>query len=209
MIQVVDDEGPQKLRKKDKANAFLLRVTLAKIEPPIWRRVWVSKKTSLHELHRMIQILFEWLDYHLYEFSVGEEKYEAPDEEAEGHDSTKARLSGLGLSVGDEIRYLYDFGDYWVHEIRIEDEDALDLDWLPHLVDGQRAGPPEDCGGVGGYERVLEALVTEVDEEDPDSEAAEIQSWVGSDFDPESFDVQYARHVLLLTGAWGALRRRR
>jgi hypothetical protein len=99
---------------------FRLRVRLAEIEPPIWRRVLVKADVSLHELHRTIQMLFQWYDYHLYRFDVGERIFEAPDEESEGEDSTKTRLDRLGLQAGDAFEYTYDFGDNWTHVVELE-----------------------------------------------------------------------------------------
>lgn len=189
-------------------NAFRLRISLAEIDPSIWREVIFSPGTTLHELHRAIQLLFGWYDYHLYQFKIGGRRFEAPNEEATGEDSTKARLSKLIERPGQVFEYIYDFGDHWVHRIEVlETRVNADPDWLPYLVDGARRGPPEDCGGVFGYESLLEALRTPY--EDLDEEGRSVLDWVGADFDPEEFSLSQARHALLLCAVWGALRRRR
>jgi hypothetical protein len=145
---------PARRGRKPKPRALELRITLAEIEPPIWRYVRVPDTYTLHQLHRVIQFLFGWLDYHLYEFHIGEHRFEEPDEEAEGKDSTAIHLRDLALSKDARFTYTYDFGDNWVHEIVVEnlyivtplDEDDECL--LPQLYGGERAGPPEDCGGL-------------------------------------------------------------
>jgi hypothetical protein len=178
------------------------KIWLDEIEPQIWRRVLVPAEMSLHELHRIIQMLFEWYDYHLYEFAIGDDRYQEPDPEAEDEpkDSTRAYLRDLGLGVGDEFTYLYDFGDHWIHRIQVERAPAnVDEGWLPFVLGGERRGPPEDCGGTGGFERFLEAI------RDPDDpERDENLTWAGGDYDPDLFDLRTVRHAVLLASAWGA-----
>jgi hypothetical protein len=82
-----------------------LRVTVTEIEPPIWRLVRVPDDYTLHQLHRVFQLLFGWLDYHLYDFRIGERRFEAPDPEAEAEPSTKARLRDFGFEAGDRFTY--------------------------------------------------------------------------------------------------------
>ncbi len=95
--------------------ALRLRITLEGIEPPTWRRVIFSKNATLHELHSVIQVLFVWYDYHLYQFEFDGRHYEVPHEDAEGEDSTMAKLSKLITGSGQVFNYVYDFGDGWVH----------------------------------------------------------------------------------------------
>lgn len=191
-----------------RGGTFELRISLEHIEPTIWRRVLVKSDTTLHELHRAIQMLFGWYDYHLYRFEVAEREFEAPDEEAEGEDSTKARLGKLGLDVGRSFRYVYDFGDNWWHTVEVEAyRPSAALDWLPWVIDGARRGPPEDCGGPSGYEEIQKLLQKPT--EDLDEEEQATLEWLGSDFDPEEFSLAQASHSLVLTSAWGALRRKR
>lgn len=187
---------------KRKPKHLQLRIWLDEIEPQIWRRVLVSTETSLHELHRIIQMLFEWYDYHLYEFAIGDLRYQEPDPEAEDRpkDSTRARLRNLKLAVGDEFTYLYDFGDDWVHRIRVEAvRENVDEGWTPLVIAGERRGPPEDCGGTAGFERFLEAIRDPADPEHDD-----YVTWVGADYDPDLLDLRTVRHAVLLSSAWGA-----
>ena len=159
-------------------------------------------------MHRIIQLLFDWYDYHLYSFQVGEEHYEAPDDEAEGLDSTKARLDRLGLGPGDRLEYVYDWGDEWRHVVEIEEpEGNPDLDWLPMVVAGARRGPPEDCGGPHAYTEMLAALGTPIGE--LEEWVREKIEWLGDGFDPEEFSLAQAGHDLMLVSAWGTLKRKR
>jgi hypothetical protein len=196
---------PARRGRKPKPRLLELRITLADIQPPIRRLVRVSDAYSLHQLHRVIQLLFGWLDYHLYSFEIGGRRFEEPLEDAEHEDSTAVRLRELDLSAGARFTYTYDFGDNWVHEIAMEDilaitpEDEDDEPVLPLLIEGERAGPPEDCGGPGGYAEMLRAL------RDPHHpEHGDYRVWAG-DYDPERFDVRMARNNLTLAAAWEAI----
>ena len=153
-------------------------------------------------------MLFHWYDYHLYRFDVENRVFEAPDEEAEGEDSTKARLGRLGLRAGDAFSYTYDFGDDWVHIVEVEAlETVTDQAWLPWVIDGARRGPPEDCGGPYRYLEVQGQLQRPIaDLDDDDQETLE---WLGEEFDPEEFSLAQARHDLMLASAWGVLKRKR
>lgn len=196
---------PARRGPKPQPRLLELRISLADIEPPIWRHVRVPNTYTLEQLHRVIQLLFGWLDYHLYSFEVGERLIEPPYEEAEGEDSTTVRLADLGLEKGARFTYTYDFGDNWVHEIVVEDVhiftpmDEEDERLLPEFHGGQRAGPPEDCGGPWGYGDMLEAL------RNPDHpEHEHYRLWAG-EYDPELFDTRMARNNLLLAAVWGAI----
>ncbi|MCA2431010.1 plasmid pRiA4b ORF-3 family protein [Rhizobium leguminosarum] len=89
------------------------------------------------------------------------------------------------FQLGSSFRYVYDFGDSWRHTIMVEN--FLLLDRTPkhgNCTGGERARPPEDIGGVGGYERFL-AIMS--DRSDPDYIATKF--WCGGHFDPEWFDL--------------------
>jgi hypothetical protein len=199
--------GLNRMSRQSSALSFQLRISLDEIEPPIWRRVLVRRDTTLHELHRAIQVLFNWYDYHLYEFEVAGRKFQAPDEESDAEDATRAKLSRLITSHGAVLRYTYDFGDDWVHLIEVEDTAVPVVEgWIPWLLAGARSGPPEDCGGPHGYSELVAALRQPF--EDLDDEERATVEWSGPDFDPEEFNLLQARHALLLCSAWGVLKRR-
>ena len=173
-------------------NALQIRVTLAEIEPPIWRRLVVPRSWRLDQLHLGIQAAFNWWNYHLHEFRIGGLRF--GDVEMEDHgfeddprvfDEREVRL--LDFSLGDlpRLEYVYDLGDHWVHVI--EFEKLLTLEPSPRhasCIDGARARPPEDVGGVSGYARFLEIMT------DPlDPEHADTKRWCGGHFDPAWFDL--------------------
>jgi hypothetical protein len=100
-----------------------------------------------------------WEDYHLHLFSAGGETY--ADDRVEGplgdrpKDEDRARLDKVA-PLGARLRYEYDFGDGWEHDIVVEKilppEPAVTY---PRCLTGRRACPPEDCGGPWGYARLL------------------------------------------------------
>ena len=104
----------------------------------------------------------------------------------------------LGDVVDRSIRrfvYEYDFGDSWTHTIEIEEVDERSFHDLARCVDGARACPPEDCGGVDGYGRMLEILFDPTHEE-----FEEMRQWVGPDFQPERFDIRKVNERLATVG---------
>ena len=106
------------------------------------------------------------------------------------------------------LQYTYDFGDDWVHTIDVQAIDvAADPTQLPWLLDGSGRGPPEDCGGPYRYMELLAALDKPL--EDLDDDTRDLVEWAGLDFDPADFNVEQCRHALLLSSAWGVLKRRR
>jgi hypothetical protein len=183
---------------------LVLRATIAEIEPVIWRKVSVPDRYSLRQLHRVFQLAFGWLDYHLYEFRFGVRRFEEPDPEAKGEDAAATILRDLDLRAGATFEYLYDFGDGWVHEVRVEDvvpTPAEEVDHpLPRLLDGERAGPPEDVGGAPGYENFIEAI-----NDSMHPQHAELRTWVGEGYDPERFDRWATDRAIALAAAWGAV----
>jgi hypothetical protein len=181
-----------------------LHVAIADVEPPIWRLVRVPDEYTLHQLHRVFQLVFGWQDYHLYDFRVGERRFEAPDPEAEDEDSTAVRLRDLELGKGSRLTYTYDFGDDWLHEIVVKEIHTAvrnaDEPPLPALLDGARAGPHEDSGGPSGYERMVKALGSR-----RHPEHGHYREWAGDRYDPERFDPWLADQNLTLAAAWGAI----
>jgi len=163
--------------------AYQIKVSLRGAKPPIWRRLKVPASSTLADLHRIIQYAMGWDDYHLHAFDVGGTRYGIPDPELELRDEARARLRDVAPADGAKFRYEYDFGDGWEHDIIVEkilDEPVKQ----PVLLAGRRACPPEDCGGIWGYARLLEVLA------DPQHEEyEEMSTWVEDGFDPDALDV--------------------
>lgn len=181
-----------------------LRVStvLAYTDPPIWRRLELASDLRLDELHRVLQAAFEWEGGHLHQFSVenriwddgssgdfGAGPFSSPPA-PEGE--SKTLLGQILVSVGDRLDYVYDFGDSWEHAVTLE-EIVEPAPGAPRarVVDGDRAAPLEDCGGVPGYEDLVDALA---DPARPDHTHlvewyAEVYGGSSADFDPAEVDI--------------------
>jgi len=185
-----------KMNESKKAKLVLqIKISLKGIKPQIWRRVLVPTDFSLHQLHLVIQAAMGWENYHLYNFEINGQEFGLPDEEDlfEMIDSRNVKLDSLFLKgIVSNISYIYDFGDNWEHNIKIEKVIPEDPnEFYPKCIAGKRACPPEDCGGVYGYYNLLEIL------SDPSNEEyEETKEWVGEDFDPEKFDIEEINSML-------------
>jgi len=169
------------------------KIYLKGINPQIWRRFLVSDFWTFDKLHRIIQKVMGWENYHLYEFDVNGTKIGLVDDDAlnvnpDLKNAKRVRLFEYLDSEGQRFSYLYDFGDNWEHEIIIEKmtEDKIeDSHKYPKCIDGKRACPPEDCRGVRGYEELLEI---QKNKNHPRYKEL-IVSWLGENFDFEEFGV--------------------
>lgn len=173
---------------------YQLKATIVGTKPPIWRRVVVADNTTLARLHDVIQAAFGWWDSHLHEFEIDRVRYGIDDGEGWGEpprDERRARLGDL-VNVGSSFSYVYDFGDNWEHKVTFEKVAPAERGMrYPRCTDGRRACPPEDCGGVWGYEHFLEAIA------EPNHEEHEAMlEWVGGEFDPNAFDPADVDHRL-------------
>lgn len=166
---------------------YQLKVTLKDSKPPIWRRVQVASDVSLAKLHQILQVAMGWTDSHLHQFVVGQTYYGIPDPgfDFEVEDERRARLNQVAPGVKKKFIYEYDFGDGWQHEIAVEKilqpEPGVRY---PVCLAGKRACPPEDCGGVWGYESFLEIIR---DLKHPEHD--EMLEWAEGEFDSEAFDL--------------------
>ena len=170
---------------------YQVKIPLLDARPPIWRRIQVRDGT-LDKLHEHIQTAMGWTNSHLHHFRVGEQLYGDPDlmqenfEEMEYEDSTSTRLSAILPRSGKRFafEYEYDFGDGWRHEVLFEGCLRAERGQrYPVCLEGERACPPEDVGGVRGYRDFLQAI-TDPEHEDHDR----LLEWAGGRFDPQGFD---------------------
>jgi hypothetical protein len=164
---------------RDPARIFQFKITLKNISPLIWRRLQVPEAYSFWELHVALQNAMGWQDYHLHRFEVLsllsglKTTIGIPYEGSKWHKSIlpawQEKIASYFLPDNRGARYLYDYlGDNWDHSITLEQIlDREDGTSYPLCLDGMRACPPEDCGGVEGYYRLLES---------------------GKKFEPEQFD---------------------
>lgn len=168
---------------------FQIKITLQGTNPPIWRRVLVPAELTLARLHDVLQAAMGWTDSHLHEFRIGRQRFGIPDADDQfiggppTTDERYVRLSRLFTKAGAKAEYSYDFGDGWEHALLVEKVLTPEAGQpYPFCLDGKLHGPPEDCGGIGGFYELLEAI------NDPEHERREeLLEWVGGSFEPESF----------------------
>ena len=177
-----------------------LRISLIESGPEIWRRVRVSGDIRLKKLHWIIQAVMGWTNSHLHQFVVGHVCYSDPSFELERHgdeiieDESRVPLRKVLPFPNSVLVYEYDFGDSWHHLVRVECVSARGPNEPTHPVctGGQRACPPEDCGGLHGfYEQFLPAMLDPAHEEHQS-----MREWFGGDFDPETFDLNAVNAAL-------------
>jgi hypothetical protein len=173
-----------------------LHIELEEIEPPIWRRIEVPSDITLRRLHDILQLVMGWTDSHLHCFEIRGVRYGFGDNEYDENELEDDRVLVRDVvhHAGEEFKYEYDYGDGWQHRIVVEQirRDVPPGD-VPRLLDGERACPPEDCGGITGYYEFLEAIA------DPDHEEHEVMlRWAGGRYDPEKYDVAALDRALAL-----------
>lgn len=185
--------APARASKTNQPRVYEFVVTLNKIHPPIWRRIQVPENYTFWDLHVAIQDAMGWLDCHLHEFVIKDPAsgksvdIGLPDQEFEDHvviPGWECRIADFFSLDNPSALYKYDFGDGWEHDLRLDKILPSQAKTLyPKCIAGKRRCPPEDCGGVSGYENVLEIIA------DPAHEEHEsMTTWLGGPFDPESFD---------------------
>lgn len=175
-------------------SVYQIKVTLKDVRPPIWRRLRIASTYNLEDAHIAIQIVMGWTNSHLHEFVNGRNRYGVPDEDfpSDVKDEIDFRLDQILRKEKDSLHYVYDFGDGWEHEVVLEKVESFDPSVvLPVCLEGSRACPPEDIGGLPGYEMFLDAI------SDPSHpEHADMLEWNGGDFDPEHFDLAEVNDLL-------------
>ena len=187
-----------------------MRLDLHGAKPPVWRRLELPGDLTLPRVHDVIQAAMGWNNSHLHRFRTGSD-HRSPyfvttfdlDEGEEGVLEDDVRLDQLVSAEGDALWYEYDFGDGWDHKLVVEEV----LDEPPataRCTGGRMACPPEDCGGIGGYEELAawvrsgydDALLPEVFDD-----AAHARDWLPLDWHPDHFDVEEANAALAVAVA--------
>lgn len=178
-------EKPRNLFKKSD-RILELKITLSEIQPPIYRKIQVPDFYTLHQLHHLIQLAFEWDNTHLYSFFDKEREisvFEDDFSDKQPENAKEIMLKEILKNPKDRLMYLYDFGDNWEHSIVLKK--ILDVDTTksyPICISGQRNAPPEDVGGIFSFEDFLEAIN---DMEHPEHDA--YLDWYGKFFDEMAF----------------------
>jgi hypothetical protein len=176
-----------------KDEIYQFKISLLWSDPPIWRQFQVHHDITFEELHHAIQQVMGWEDDHLYSFTLKGRQHilrpgmgASPDEEDEPVYANEVNLGEKIKRVGQKILYTYDFGDYWEHQIVFEKRVPLLANTLyPCCILGERACPPEDCGGIRRFNRIVANPAEELDDD----------GWDFS-FDPLHFSVAEANDKL-------------
>ena len=190
-LDLDESDEPDRHLPERTGTIYQFKVTLKGSDPPIWRRFQVPDLT-LGELHDVLQVVMGWEDCHLHQFIIRGESYgpQDPDdldwamETEDEEDILISQVAKMGRKV--RFTYEYDFGDSWQHEIVLEKtlEPEPKVKY-PRCIEGARACPPEDVGGIWGYADFLQAV------SDPKHEShRDMKEWIGGKFDPEKFSVE-------------------
>jgi len=174
---------------------FEIEFSLCGIEPRIWRRILIQTAASFHDLHVAIQDSCNWMGAHLFIFRdhTGEVIAGVPGEKNEyGEPDPDAREVKLSKYFRNGCQtvcfYLYDFGDAWEVLIVLNRSVELEEEFGRRLVDGQRAFPPDDCGGLPGYEECVRVAIGGHDNHG-------LREWLNG-WHPEKFDLERTRQLL-------------
>ena len=189
----------------DEVKKYTLRFTLRGIKPSIWRKVEVPSNISLRHLSELIIETMGWRGYHLNHFRIGLDTFYEPYYQRDGDfedfgwsrhfNQEEHTISEVLREKGKQIIFEYDFGDSWEHDIRLSSigEYAPGEDREIRFVGGKRACPPEDCGGVWGYEDLCEIHEKKASGKRLTRDERERLEWYsntegGKDYDPELFE---------------------
>ncbi|MFM1655827.1 DUF6155 family protein [Brevibacillus sp. B_LB10_24] len=171
---------------------YICRIELNDINPKIWREFRFHPEVTFHQLHKIIQTVMGWENYHLYEFHVNEKVFGLPDPtftDMEDHEVLNARREIVQKHVNEEdtvFTYVYDFGDDWKHTITLIKIDSVTVsDHAPLCLGGARSCPQEDVGGVWGHQHMLEVLFTS-----NHPERDQFIDWIREGYDPEYFSCE-------------------
>ena len=204
------DEAPTLLPAPSEVRGFRVRLDLHGAKPPVWRRLELPGDLTLPRLHDVVQAAMGWTNSHLHRFRTGSDHrspyFVTHFDVEEGDDGTledDVRLDQLLAEKGDELWYEYDFGDGWDHRLVVE-EVLDDPPTTARCVVGRMACPPEDCGGIGGYEELAGWVRSGYDDALLPAnfdDAAHARDWLPIDWHPDQFDVEEVNAALAVVAA--------
>jgi hypothetical protein len=175
------------------------------IAPKIWRSFYVPAYITLDRLHDVIQIVMGWQDSHMHDFVINGKPYTAlPENEPDGDSEDVYRLKELVKRKGESFDYIYDFGDDWFHKITIEEINykPADPENIIGCIAGERACPPEDVGGVPGYENFCEIMADFNHEEHKETYDWYVGMTGNTIFEPDKFNVDKVNRELAKYERW-------
>ncbi len=202
---IFDEPTPQVREAPERPRGLRVRLDLMYAKPPIWRRLDLPGDLMLDELHDVLQVAMGWEDGHLHKFGVGVDRRTRAyfltgvdlDEGDEGVAEEEVRLDQVVSAKGDRLFYDYDFGDGWQHVLVVE-EVLDDPPPSPVCLRGRMACPPEDCGGLGGYEELADWVRGGYDPQATPMGlgAEEMREWLPQGWHPDHFSVEDTNHAL-------------
>jgi hypothetical protein len=178
MLEEARRKPASRRRPRRDPETLVLRIDLAGAKPPIWRRVEVPSTLMLDQVHELLQLLFGWYDGHLHRFALGSSVwdrdaesflsgYDLEEGEQEGTPEAEVRLDEVLAEPGDVLRYVYDYGDEWLHTLKLEKVLRQPCARLRVLA-GKHEAPAEDSGGIWTWNDDPDLEPLDVDELDED-----------------------------------------
>lgn len=207
---MLEEPTPEVRPVPERTRGFRVRVDLLYAKPPIWRRLDLPGDLRLDELHEVLQVAMGWYGGHLYRFSVGMGRRTRAsfvtafdlEEGDEGVAESDVRLDQVVAEPGDRLFYDYDFGDGWEHMLVVE-EVLDDPPAAPICLKGKMACPPEDCGGLGGYEELATWVRGGYNPSATPMglDADEMRDWLPPGWHPDTFSVDDTNEALVSLSA--------
>ena len=191
-------EGKGSKLKKPPERTYTFRLHVVGCQPRIWRRLVVRESMWLSRLHDSIQILFDWFDYQTHAFNLDDLRFGNPlkREEIAIEDDRDVTLADLDLEHRERFAYGYHFGEGWQVDVRVEKSGTVEKGiYYPLCNAGERAGPPEDCGGIEAFHDMLACI------KEPNTDLGrEWIEWLGPDYDPAACDLEKINKALKKLG---------
>ena len=143
------------LPKAAETTVHQVKVSLYGAKPPVWRRLEIPSAMPLNLVHVVLQLAFDWDDYHLHAFETVCGEFGSPDTDDDWTERQGEATAALAQVAGVErakVVYRYDFGDDWRHDIVVEKIIPAEPGVAyPRCTGGRREAPPEDCGGIWAF----------------------------------------------------------
>lgn len=162
--------------------AFELLLTLDLEIYKATRRVIVPANFKLKHLHRLMQSVFNWEDYHLHDFTIiNPDDHNiiyrlVPNEDDLEYDGNAVLIADRTLDEFfpkyNHMVYTYDMGDNWEHDIQLIQVIEDHHEESPYLLEAKGQTPPEDVGGIPGFQRFHEIM-----QNPHDPEYDEVKAW--------------------------------
>jgi hypothetical protein len=175
-----------------------LHLKVNSCRPLIWRRLWVRESMWLSRLHDCVQVALDWYDYQTHVFNFGDLKFGNPlkRDDLIIEDDRDVTLADLGIEGRTSFSYQYNFDEGWQVEIAVEGLHSPRKGVrYPRCAGGERAGPPEDCGGPEAHHDLLACI------KEPNTDLGrEWLEWLGPGYDPDACDLDKINSALRKLG---------